>query len=265
MSAPSLYRNAPIALVILEVRHPRTEPPAGAALDVLKNALLEWTPIARQEQGFQLDLNTGTQTPIFSQKLVSRDLHTAVTFRHEAIAIEAMSYKDWPRFRSLAEQVFRARQDIAPVDGVERIGLRYIDEIRVPTSPPIVWADWVEQSLLGPSDMLAGLGLRAKQQQSIVEYTTETSGESFTLRYGAGRGSVIQSSPNLKRVNEPPEDGDFFLIDTDAAWSDVEGGIPEFNVENMLNILDRLHSPIKNMFEALITDKLREEVLDVAS
>lgn len=263
MSPNPLYSNAPIAIVLLEVRHPVAEPPAGAAMAAIKQALAAWTPVERSEQGgVQIDLQTGQPTSLTVNKLVSRDLHTAVTFRPDGMVVEVTSYQGWEHFREVVSGVLRARQDIAPVDGVERVGLRYIDEVRVPPADRVDWSEWVSSSLLGPQDQLSNLGFTAEQQQHVVLCTTSAAGQSLTLRYGASRGAVVQTTPTLARATEPADSHEeFFLIDTDGAWVDSAGGIPELDVDSVLATCDRLHAPIRELFETLITDKLRKEVL----
>ena len=84
-------------------------------------------------------------------------------------------------------------------------------------------------------------------------------GVTYTVRYGSGVGQAFASSPNLRRRTEP--DGEFFLIDTDGAWQPVAQAIPEFSAEDVELILNDIHEPISLIFESLITDRLRNEVL----
>lgn len=263
MDATPLYSNAPIAVVLLEVRHPLAEL-SSPAMTLLKTTLREHTPIERTETNVEFNIQTGERKASTFRKLVSRDIHTAVTFRPDAVVVETTNYLGWKWFRAVAEAALRARQEVAPVDGVERVGLRYVDEIRVPqNTTPVDWADWVSGALLGPKDQVAALNLQMEQQQSVVQYRSPLPGHTFTLRYGAARGAVVQSTENLRRPKEP-DGGEFFLIDTDGAWVDTSGGIPEFDVDSILSVCDEIHSPIKRLFESLITDKLRSEVLNNA-
>lgn len=65
-------------------------------------------------------------------KLVGRDRRTAITFRSDAMTVEVTDYPGWERFRTIIHAMVAARQDVAAVDGCTRIGLRYINEVRVP-------------------------------------------------------------------------------------------------------------------------------------
>ena len=86
-------------------------------------------------------------------------------------------------------------------------------------------------------------------------------GITYTLRYGGGTGQAFTSSSNLKRRTEPS--GSFFLIDIDGAWHPSEDLIPEFSVSKIADTLNHLHEPISAIFESLITDRLRNEVLRI--
>lgn len=256
------YPNDPLALVLIELRHPPTEPPARTAMSIIKETLADWTPIFEQEEQRQINIETGESTPILLKKLVARDRRTSITFRPDAMTVEVTDYPGWQSFYPIVRAMVEARQDVSPVDGCIRIGLRYINEIRAPLEDPSGWAFWVADSLLGPKSELIDLKLTTKAQQHVVQCDGPEPGDSLTLRYAAGRGAVIQSTPTLQRLREPPADGDFFLMDIDSAWSDPAKRIPALECELVDEVSERLHTPISPLFESLITDNLRTQVLD---
>jgi uncharacterized protein (TIGR04255 family) len=51
-----------------------------------------------------------------------------------------------------------------------------------------------------------------------------------------------------------------FKLDIDSFWR-AANEVPEFTVDFVLDRADELHEPISDMFESLISDRLREEVL----
>lgn len=123
---------------------------------------------------------------------------------------------------------------------------------------PVDWSRWVSESLLGPHGQASDAQLRTQQQPCAIQYvSTVNAGDSYTLRYGSGFGQVFQSQVDLVRPNGTPN-GEFFLIDTDGAWTDTQNRIPEFLTPILLGICDRIHAPIKELFESLITDELRK-------
>ena len=57
-----------------------------------------------------------------------------------------------------------------------------------------------------------------------------------------------------------PSPGLLFKLDIDSFWQAVDE-VPEFDVDPILNQADALHEPVRDVFEILITDRLREEML----
>jgi uncharacterized protein (TIGR04255 family) len=250
-----------LALVLIEIRHPAPVPLSQSALAVLKDELGDWTPIPEREEMRQFDLQTGENVAVRLHKLVARDRRTAITFRPDAMTVEVTDYPGWDAFRSIVLAMVAARQDVAPVDGCTRIGLRYLNEIRAPLGDD-GWSQWVVSSLLGPQDELAEMKLTIHQQQHAVQCVGPHPGDSLTLRYAAAKGAVVQSSPMLQRMKEVGGEDDFFLIDIDSAWADPRNGVPVLDVDLVDTAIERLHEPVRTLFESLITSDLRTKVLE---
>lgn len=263
------YPNQPVALALIEVRHPESAPLGHAATLALKTALRHHFPIHKTEDMTEVlfslgpGMGPGAQRQVTVPRFISRDRQSSVTFRVDAVVVETTRYPGWTEFKKLVAACLEARQDVAPLDGVERIGIRFIDEIRAPDSAAPEWDLWVDPSLTGPKIETDDLKLHVQQQQSVVQYGSSVPGETLTLRYGAIHGlPAVQSAPNLVRLNVP-DVGPYFLLDTDAAWTVTDGvDVPAFENAEILGTADRLHHPMKGLFERLITERLRKEVLN---
>lgn len=254
-----VYPNSPLAAVVVEVRHPIAEPIGPSEVSAFRKALAELLPIAANEQ--ILDLTMGPQpTAVPISRFVSRDRHQSATFRANGIVVESTEYPGWADFSSLVKQVVTARQRIAPVDGVERVGLRYINEVRVPSAVDNGWGEWIAPELLGPYALASAAGGRLTAQQGIAQFG-EQSRVTHTVRWATGTGQAYLSGENLRRRNELQ--GPFFLIDLDGAWTSSDGAVPELITESAMGFLNDLHDPIDRLFEATITGRLRDEVLRV--
>jgi len=265
------YRNAPLVLAILQVTHPASPPLTRGEEAGLKQALVATLPLMSQETMNQIEFNVmGGGEPasrVHTAPIVrfsTRDRRTAVTFGPTAITFETTKYDTWEALRSLAATVLSARMDVAPVDGVERIGLRYIDELRVPGEGVPNWRDWVNPELAAP--ILEGVEgiLRPEQQQATLQYSTQDPEVIVALRYGAVVGPS-SSGGGVPVAPTPPPPGPFFLIDTDAAWTPGPGSeVPALEADSVLSRADTLHGFVKQLFEASLTEKLRAEVLNAA-
>lgn len=256
MTSDEVYPNAPLAAVIVEVRHPVAAPLAGASLAAMRLALASVTPIQRNEHAIELGPAGATPTQLI--RFISRDAHQSVSFRANGIVVESTAYPGWVRFQELVHLAVTTRHELAPLDGLERVGLRYIDEIRPPHAESAQWQDWVSEELLGPRGLGRTLGQQITAHQGVAQFGG-TPGVAHTLRWGTGTGQAFVSTENLRRPAEPS--GPFFLIDTDGGWLPPDGSVPELDPIAVMRILDDLHGPIRTIFETTITDRLRDEVL----
>lgn len=260
MTKREVYPSAPVVLVTYEVRHPVVEPMTALAVARAKNLLSGATPLQEQQTTTSFALTpTGpaAQPPETAQRFSSRDRSTAVTFRSGAVVVETTQYRQYEDLREVIALALRAREAAGPVDGVLRVGLRYIDEIRVPGEDgPLGWGEWVDPSLLGPAPLAAAHGLSAAQWQGLAVFKGASDAQ-LVLRYGPGEGYAVDPGGELRRPAPAP--GPFFLMDIDNYW--VPDPVPDFGVTALLERSDDLHKPVRALFENLITEKLRKEVL----
>ncbi len=262
------YRNAPLELVILQVTHPAAPSLSRGEEAGLKAALLKVLPLSERGVINSVEFAvSGTQSSgsqVRSEPVVrftTRDKRLGVTFNPNSITIETTKYDTWGDLLQLAHTVLSARMDIAPVDGVERIGLRYIDEVRVPDQTPD-WSTWVNSKLAPPILDESGQNLRVQQQQATIQYATDVPNVLVTLRYGAVVAATSVGATVLARPDAHPV-GPFFLIDSDAGWTPGPGEeIPALDPSEVLGKADVMHRFVKQLFEASLTDRLRTEVLD---
>ena len=180
--------------------------------------------------------------------------------RQDALVLETTLYGRYERLRDLLELAIQVRAEISPPSGVDRIGLRYIDEIRVPTDngdARITWSNWVDGSLLGPAHLGDKLGLAATASQGLTVFGGPED-RALVLRYGLQDDPAVASTPQLRRATPPP--GPLFVLDIDSFWQ-PGADVPEMTAATVLGVVDQLHQPVREMFESLITERLREEVL----
>ena len=145
-----VFPNAPLVLVALEVRYP--ELVESVDTRGFRKALRDLLPIPGNVT--QQTITFGTAPPVIDQqkfpRLTSRDGTTALVVSHQALVLETTTYDGYEKYRQLAERVISAVTDVQGPDGIQRVGMRFIDEIRVPgvTEPPGDWTDWIVEGLL---------------------------------------------------------------------------------------------------------------------
>ena len=149
-----VYKNAPLALVACEVRYPLADC-LDDDLRRLKAVLRDLLPIAKSETVQQIELVGGAQPDIKVSKvtrLLTRDRTSSVTVWPDKVIMETTKYPGYDMFRELIDRVVAGVVGTIAPAGVERIGLRYIDEIRPPDEPAgREWSNWVAPELIGPA------------------------------------------------------------------------------------------------------------------
>ena len=261
------FANPPLALTVLEIRYPELSGGmTGAAKHAMRLAVREHLPLTESlTEDIEIDLGAPASAtfrrrtfPLFS----TRDRTTVLQVNENALVLQTTSYGGWEEsFYPLIEVALRALEQASPPDGVRRIGLRYIDEIRVPVidSAPGDWRDYIHASLLAAANPnFIPASLQPFVWQGFVQYRT-ASDSTMTVRYGPQEGYAVDPQGSARRRN-PPAPGPFFLLDSDSFWMADE--VPEFNTQWILNRCDSLHAPIREFFGIATTDKLREEVFD---
>jgi len=196
-------------------------------------------------------------------RFLSKARDMAVTVSGGSTIIETTRYKRFEEFRALLERVFEALAEYGPPIGVERLGLRYIDEIRLNghQGRPADWRGYIQDSLLASADLVADAvgdaGLEPETWEGIVHFSG-LAGRWLALRYGALQGQFVNPGGPL-RFPTHSESGPFFLMDLDSYR--VSDPLDDYSVEQLIRECDELHRPIRAVFEHAITDRLRNEVL----
>ena len=257
------YLNDSLRWIAAEVKYPVLDALAQSVPDGLQERLLASFPVRQDEN--QLSVSLGPNGPVAQQtnqhRFSRRDRLASVVLGRDAVRLEATDYPGWSAFREILTNVLSSLAEFGEPAGIVRLGLRYVDEIRVPTEIQEFsdWSDWIDKRLVGPF---------------MVEHDPPLNSGTVFLQYGVAPGFVtIQragpvSSGRAVQDNGallmPVEtvDGPYFLMDTDASWTEPAGQIPEFNVDTIGGIFDQMHASCKQLYEESIEQKLRDEVLN---
>lgn len=261
------FPNPPLVLTVLEIRYPDIVGGLGDDERLgLKDALRERLPLMESQAEEQFAVAIGAPVPASVQRRIfprfsTRERTTGLLVKQDAMVLETTDYKGWEEhFRPLVAEVVGALERVSRPDGVLRVGLRYIDEIRVPgiETAPGDWRGYIDEHLLAAADPdFIPSNLQPSVWQEIVQYRS-TAGATLTVRYGPQEGHAVDPHGPTRRKNPPPA-GLFFLLDSDSCWlSDEE--VPEFKTDWILECSDLLHEPAREFFKIAVSDKLRDEV-----
>ncbi|MET7746566.1 TIGR04255 family protein [Streptomyces sp. NPDC005385] len=259
MGNREIYTNAPLALTIVELRH--TTSPALSETDKagLKTLLANSFPILKPSQQVSLTVTNAGSTEVRSAypRYMTRDFTEAITFRDDAIVVETTRYKRRSALRDVLRQAVDARQKVSPVDGVERLGIRYVNEVRVPNLDGATgWQYWISGALTGISDVSTE-ATAAQTWQGMAVFGTPSAG--VALRHGTFEGYAVEPAGDLRRPAPAP--GPFYLLDLDAYW--IPGGdVPQLDWTNVEEHFNAVGLAAYELFQQLITDNYRMEVLE---
>ncbi|MDP8930517.1 MAG: TIGR04255 family protein [Actinomycetota bacterium] len=263
MADREVYPNAPLRLVTAEFRFPLSPRLTSSdLLTLLADVLGERLPII-EPAGLQVTIGHEAAPPAVSgmgYRLLTRERTTAVTVGSSRIAVETTAYEHWEDFRDgVVSAALRAiGDDLGALAGLDRVGLRYINEIRVPGAGEDVtdWGDYIAPQLLAPAGLAAGQSIRTLQ---LALHLDRGDGAELLLRAGLLEGHVVDDTGSLQLLT-PPQPGHFFLVDVDSFWT-RSAAYEQWNTNAALKIANRLHDPIDELFESCITETLRAEVL----
>ena len=265
------FPNPPLVLTVLEIRYPElSEGFSDSARRQMDEAVRDRLPLLESVVEEQVNVSVGGPAPALPSfrrrafpRFSTRDRTTALLVKPDALVIETTAYEGWAEsFQPLVAEVVRAMERISQPNGVLRIGLRYIDEIRVPgiDSAPGDWRGYIDEHLLAAADTaFIPASLRPSEWLGLVQYQTAPD-SMLTVRYGPQSGYAVDpEGPTRRRDPHPP--GPFFLLDSDSYWHD-ETEVPEFDADWICERCDLLHQPVSEFFQIVVTDKLRDEVFN---
>lgn len=260
MGTREIYPHPPLVLAVIELRHTATPTLSDSDQVALKNFLAESFPLSRPAPGEM----TVTITPkgvtneetASLPRFMSRDNTSAITFRPEAIAVETTRYVRRSVLKERLRLAVDARQKIAGADGVTRIGVRYINEVRAGIDTAADWDQWISPDLTSSGRLAIGDGRPVRAWQGMATFGDDREG--VALRHGNFDGYAVNPSGDLRRPTPPP--GPFYLLDIDSYWS-PEGDAPTLDWNTIEARYDDAALVAYDLFQKLVTDKYRQEVL----
>jgi uncharacterized protein (TIGR04255 family) len=265
-----IYPSPAVQFVIFELRYPTAlflDKPDGR--EAIYERLSEAFPLLQTVNTVQLPFPPGTgaigasfgalSSAGSAIRMLNRDRSRSATLGPTSLQMEISIYDGFEDFAASIRQVLQAVAEVGSVQGIEQLSLRYIDEIRIPgVSDAPAWAAYIDERLLGPGLFPA-----------FHAHATEVS-----AHYDLGDGLALQmraaSMPADAQPTVSPAGplrlrssglGPYFLLDTTGVWTLTNEEVPRFIVDDVLQLCERLHEPLHELFEASITEQLRDEVL----
>jgi uncharacterized protein (TIGR04255 family) len=156
-----------------------------------------------------------------------------------AIEFGPNDYDHFPPFRAEMEKVFGAFQAVYQPTHINRLGLRYINEITLPQGNPLEWTGLVKAELI--TSVKACFTNGAKMVRSVHQLQMQR--EDLAMRFVYGISNPDHPAALARR---------HFMLDYDCYQQE---SIPSNEV---MSTLDRLNGFCETMFEASIDGGLRQ-------
>jgi uncharacterized protein (TIGR04255 family) len=260
MGTREIYPNPPLVLAVIELRHTATRALSELDQATLKTSLAEAFPLYRPvpaAMNFTITAAGVANEQISSSpRYMTRDNTAAVTFRPEAIVVETTRYVRRSVLKERLRLAVEARQKIAEADGLARLGVRYINEVRAGIEAPADWSQWINPALTSVAGLTVNDASPARTWQGMATFGDDREG--LVLRHGNLDGYAVNPAGDLRRSTPPP--GPFYLLDIDSYWS-PDGDTPTLDWGNIESRYDDAALSAHDLFQQLVTDTYRQEVL----
>lgn len=258
------YLNAPLKLVVFAAElSPVALLGETATLDQIHARLRGELPIREDVTNAFVPGPDGGLLPANGARLVDRSQHRAVMVTPSRIAADTTTYSTFSEFAEFLGRVLDAVAAVAPGRACRRLGLRYVDEIRVAAAEPgnvEQWLDWVDDSLL-PTVALRNRPGNCRREIAGVVDDTDDDGFGVRFAWHTGVGHAVQPVGPLVVPNPSPP-GPYLALDTDSYWTAQPGAeVLGLGDPALIDLVRKLHEPVQRYFEMTLTDRLRQEVL----
>jgi uncharacterized protein (TIGR04255 family) len=161
------------------------------------------------------------------------------------IAIETRGYERFEAFLDRLREVLAALVTHLRPPAVERIGLRYINEIRTAEGD---WLRVIRPEVLG---LLASRPFSEYLAQSIHEETMDLGdGQLIQIRHGLLAGTTVQPRPG-----EQSPTSKFYLLDFDASRTYSRASVQDMTAGAICRHVDEYHAAIHRVFRWSLTDE----------
>ncbi len=236
-----VFARNPLKVVVAEIRFPPAyslAEPAGLA--AAQAALSTRYPMSLPRiQQVTVVAGPGGPVPPVVQPGPARfgdDAGTwVVSVGPDSASLETTRYDSWVDFRARLKEVLGMVAAQGRVTRIERLGIRYVDEIVSEDAVAIPdWQRYIVPSLLGDAD---APWIDARVKRSLQQVSMSIGDDGINLRHGYVKNPDGSEYPST------------YVIDTDIF---TEQHVP-FDVDGLLERADRYHRWAWNLFRRSIT------------
>lgn len=254
-----MFALSPLALVAVEIRFTdAARMRQQQTKDAIAIALEHRFPFAEPLQQTEFNLLPAGPPQIEQRAgvvLKNTKSTESLTLMSQSISYETTEYASFDPLLEAIAAACDALKESGVRPALQRIGLRYIDEIRVPGDISDVrdWKTWIDERLMsslsiGPAEAII------TSAQGLNTYDLG-GGRGMNFRYAALNQAPVVAPTHLRR--RAIESGPFFVLDFDG-FQDFTGGDPvELETDVVRASLQAVHVPCGTTFQQSITEEAR--------
>ena len=255
-----VFPESPLALVAAEIRFTdAARLRRQETKDEVTIALEDRFPFAEPLQQADVSLTPGAPPQIEQRVgvvLKNASSTETLTVMSGSLTYETTAYTSFDELLDAVAAGCNALVAAKVRPAVRRIGLRYVDEVRVPERITDVrqWANWIDHQLIGQL-MVGPDDLPATMTQSV---------STFDLGQGRGlnfRCAALNQGPIVvpQFLNRPKVDpGPFFVLDYDGFQDFTDRPAVPLGGQVVCETLTAVHAPCGAAFQRSITEKARQ-------
>lgn len=255
-----VFPNAPLALVAAEIRFTdAARLRQQQTKDDIAIALEDRFPFAEPLQQTNFNLTIGGGPPQVQERLgvVLKNANSteSLTIMSESLTYETTAYSTFDELLEAVTSASEALVEAKVRPALQRVGLRYIDEVRAPdvVSDVRQWSRWINERLVGnlevgPEDH------PATSTQTVSTYDLGE-GRGLNFRCAALNQGTIVVPQHLKRA--AVESGPFFVLDFDGFRDFTSQDVVQLSADVVSDALSVVHVPCGTAFQRSITDEAR--------
>ncbi len=221
-------------------------------------ALSERFPISDQITGMRMqEAAPGTQPQMVPhQGLIMRNPdHTeAITLTSDSVTYETTAYRSYESFENGLMAAAQALVSMNVRPAVRRIGMRYINEVRVPEKVTDFrgWSEWIDPALTATTAIgSADVPVRAVQGAVAFDLGNNAG---LTFGYAALQEGSVINAQFLARSPIPP--GPSFVLDIDG-YCEFKDVTLQLDTASLGEYMTAIHSHVGGAFQHAITDRAR--------
>ncbi len=181
--------------------------------------------------------------PLAKMQFVREDGGAMVQVGPHLLAVNHLKpYPRWSAFKEMIARTFDVYREVAQPEGLQRIGLRYINRIEIPGERVRI-EDYLKAVPVVPEEL---------------PQTFTTWAQRVEVPMAGIDGVLILQSGSIR---EEGQSNLVFLLDLDLGTSEAKG----LSLGDALTWIESAHDGIETAFEACITDSTRELFKEVSS